>query len=63
MQCHAQIYCLRLQVNAMTCCTAGSRVAPDSGVERCFIAGGLTIVGVSIYFNVGGLGASSPRKV
>ena len=33
-----------------------------SGVGRCFIAGGLTIVGVSINFNAGGLGAFSPRK-
>ena len=34
----------------------------SSGVGRCFTAGGLTIVGVSIHFNAGGLGASSPRK-
>ena len=34
-----------------------------SGVGRCFIAGGLTIVGVSINFNAGGSGGILPQEI
>ena len=34
-----------------------------SGVGRCFIVGGLTIGGVSIYFNVGGSGGILPQEI
>ena len=50
---HSHTLVYDIQVCQMSC----------SGVERCFVARGLTIGGVSIYSNVGGLRASFPRNI
>ena len=44
-------------------CTCAYSLYTVSGVGRCFIAGGLTIVGVSINFNAGGSGGILPQEI